>query len=342
MAMIGNMIRTLTAAAVLIALAPSVGAQNAPAQPAPKLKELVTVTGDIVRIGDLVDNAGAAANVAVFRAPDLGQTGTVPVGRVADALRPHDITGIDTGGLSEVVVTRLSRAISAKDVEDRIARAVAGQYGFADARDLLVITDRELRTMHVEASAASDLVMSRIYLDQRTGRFDVSFELPGSAVARRLPLRFTGTVRETVETATLTRTLARGDVVRSTDVAMERRPKVEAAGEAISAEQVVGLAAKRAMRAGQVVRAGDLSKPEVVQRDELVTIVYEVPGILLTMRGKVLEAGAVGDLVNVINVQSKRTVQAKVIGPGRVAITSTSPQVAAAVAPATQARARAE
>ena len=45
----------------------------------------------------------------VFRAPDLGQTGAVPVARIAEALRPYDITGVDTGGLTEVVVTRLSR-----------------------------------------------------------------------------------------------------------------------------------------------------------------------------------------------------------------------------------------
>ncbi len=31
---------------------------------APRLKELVTVTSEIVRIGDLVENAGAAADVA--------------------------------------------------------------------------------------------------------------------------------------------------------------------------------------------------------------------------------------------------------------------------------------
>ena len=63
----------------------------------------------------------------------------------------------------------------------------------------------------------------------------------------------------------------------------------------------------------------DLIKPQVVQRNEAVTIDYEVPGIMLTVRGKALEAGAVGDVVGVLNIQSNRTVQATVIGPGRVA-----------------------
>src|SRR4029079_16511662 len=99
---------------------------------APRLKELVTVSAELVRIGDLVENAGMAADVPVFRAPDLGQTGAVPIARVADALRPSDIAGLDTSGLIEVVVTRLSRALTATDITGRIARAFAGQYGFGD------------------------------------------------------------------------------------------------------------------------------------------------------------------------------------------------------------------
>src|SRR5439155_136890 len=82
--------------------------------------------------------------------------------------------------------------------------------------------------------------------------------------------------------------------------------------------QAAGLIAKRALAAGKPIRQADLMKPELVARNETVTIVFEVPGIMLTTRGKALEAGAQGDLVNVLNVQSKRTVQATVSGPGRV------------------------
>ena len=42
-------------------------------------------------------------------------------------------------------------------------------------------------------------------------------------------------------------------------------------------------------RAGDL-RTADLVKPELVQRNENVTMVYEAPGITLTMRGKALEA----------------------------------------------------
>jgi flagella basal body P-ring formation protein FlgA len=335
------MIRIAVTAALLIATLGHARSEPAPA-PVPKLKELVAVTGDLVRIGDMIDDAGAAANIAVFRAPDLGQTGTVQVSRVLEAVRAHDMAMVDTAGLSELIVTRLSRVISPKQIQEQITQAVAGKYGFGDARNLLVTLDRDLRTMHVEASAAGDLAITRLHADPRTGRFDVAFELPGSAAARRMPLRFTGTVTEAVEAATLTRSLARGEIVRSADVVMDRRPKSEVGAEALSFDQVVGLATKRSLRVGQPLRSSDLMKPEVVQRNEAVTIVYEVPGILLTVRGKALETGAVGDLIGVHNVQTNRTVQASIAGPGRVTIAATRPLVAAAVASRNTAQARAE
>jgi len=299
----------------------------------PRLKELVTISSEIVRIGDLVENAGAAADVPVFRAPDLGQTGAVLVPRIIEALRPYDLAGLDTAGLNEVVVTRLSRAMTAKDITDRIARALAGQYGLGEAQNLAIILDRDIRILHVEPTVGGDLVVSRMYVDPRTGRFDIAFELPGSTLSRR-GLRFTGTVTETVEAATLTRSLRIGEVVKASDVTIGRRPKSELRGDGIGPDQVIGMAAKTALRSGQALRIDDLVKPQIVQRNEAVTIYYAVPGIMLTVRGKAVEGGAVGDVIGVLNIQSNRTVQATVIGPGRVTIAAAGAQIASAATPA--------
>ena len=323
------MIRIVLALVVVAAFGREATAEPTPAA-APRLRELVAVSSEIVRIGDLVENAGAAADVPVFRAPDLGQTGAVQLARIIEALRPYDLTGLDTGGLNEVVVTRLSRAMTAKDITDRITRALSGQYGLGDAQNLAVILDRDIRILHVEPTVGGDLVVSRMHVDPRTGRFDIAFELPGSTLSRRAGLRFTGTVTETVEAAMLTRSLRIGEVVKASDVTMGRRPKAELRGDGMGPDQVIGMAAKTALRNGQALRTDDLIKPQIVQRNEAVTIYYEVPGIMLTVRGKAIEGGAMGDVVGVLNIQSNRTVQATVIGPGRVTIAAAGPLIASA------------
>ena len=325
------MIRTVFALVMLVALGREANAQTAAPAAVTRLKELVAVTAEIVRIGDLVENAGDAANIPVFRAPDLGETGTVAIARVAEALRPHGLERLDTAGLGEVVVTRLSRAITGDELKDRIARAFAGQFGFGDAQNLTVILDRQIRVLHVEASVAAELAITRMNVEPRTGRFDVAFELPGSGAARRLPLRFTGTVAEMMPAATLTRSIKLGEVIKASDVVVERRPKLEVGGDAIAAEQAVGFVAKRPLRSGQVLRPADLIKAQIVQRNEAVTIVYEVPGVMLTVRGKAMEAGAMGDIVSVLNVQTNRTIQGTVTAPGRITIATARPIAAAAV-----------
>src|SRR5262249_28911797 len=132
-----------------------------------------------------------------------------------------------------------------------------------------------------------------------------------------------------VDAAVPVRSVALGEVLKANDIVIEKRPKSEvASGGVVSFDQAQGLAARRPLRAGQVLRPGDLMKPELVGRNETVTILYEVPGIMLTIRGKALEGGAKGDVVSVLNEQSKRTLQATIIGPGRVSVAVLSPRVA--------------
>ena len=103
--MIGSGIRTLSLLFALAAMLPySAAAQNA----VPALRANVTVTSGVVRIGDVVENAGAAADIPIFRSPDLGTRGTVPTQSILDAIRPHQLVDIDTRGLADDLSTEIA------------------------------------------------------------------------------------------------------------------------------------------------------------------------------------------------------------------------------------------
>src|SRR5690242_17371113 len=91
---------------------------------APVLRANVVVTSDIVRIGDVIDNAGSAARIAIYRAPDPGTTGTLQVGQVINTLRTHQVIGVDTRDLRQISVTRQARSFDAGDIEQAVARAL--------------------------------------------------------------------------------------------------------------------------------------------------------------------------------------------------------------------------
>jgi flagella basal body P-ring formation protein FlgA len=263
----------------------------------------------------------------------------VPVPQVLEAIRAHDLLLVDTGSLSEIEVTRAGQTIGTKDIESRIARAFAGRQGLGEAKGLVVTLDREARPIQIDPASSTQLQVVRAYYDRRLGRFDVTLEIPNTRTA----LRYTGTLTETVEVGVLMRTVARGDVLRNSDVVIERRPKSDVGADLVtSLDQAVGLAVRQQHQSGHMLRRADLVKPDLVRRDEAVTLIFEVPGITLTMRGKALESGTEGDLVNVLNVQSKRHVQGQVTGSGRVTVTSTTTTTAPARTAAVTERSSAE
>jgi flagella basal body P-ring formation protein FlgA len=294
--------------------------------PGPVLRANVSVSSDVVRIGDLVDNAGSVAQVALYRAPDLGTTGTLSTAQLLTKLRAHQVIGVDTGNIQDVTITRLSRSLTSKDIEQQIARSLERRNGLGDASSLSVTFDRELRTVQLDPSNTGDPQVVSAHFDSRNGRFDVLMEIDTSNGRVPTRLRFTGTVVETAETAVLTRNVERNEVLKSSDIVVERRPKTEVGNDGARRDRTVGMQLRKALRAGQALHMADLAKPDLVQRDQMVTLIYQSDGLYLTMRAKAVDNGTDGDTVSVMNPQSKRTLQGTVTGPNQVTVSSPTPR----------------
>ena len=194
---------------------------------APVLRASVTVSGDLVRIGDVIDNAGPTAQIPIYRAPDLGTTGSLPVAQVLTALRAHQVIGVDTRNLRQIQVTRLARMLEGKDIELAVARALERRNGLGDAASLTLTFDRDVADIRLEASNTGAMQAVSTRFDSRSNRFDVTFEISNEDAAPPLKMRFTGTAIETVEAAVLTRGVERNETIKASDVVVERRPKAE-------------------------------------------------------------------------------------------------------------------
>jgi len=326
---------TLVIVVALAALSSSARAEaiDQPSSERPTLKSEAIIKGDIVRIGDLIENAGIVASVPIFRAPDLGYTGTISADAVLEAVRSHALIGVATGGVRDIVVTRASRIIPTKDVEDAIIKALSVRYDLGPTKDIVVTFAREMRALHVEPSAQGALRVTQLEFDSRSGRFDAAIEIP-AGTGKRFVTHLAGRAVATCEVATVTRTIERGSTLRESDVDMERRPRAEVGRDVVTGrQQIIGLAARGTLQPGRPIRVVDLMKPDLIQRNDAVTLVYEVPGITLTIRGKAIDGGAEGDVISVLNEQSKRTVQGRIVAPGRVLVSSKSPRFASNNAP---------
>jgi flagellar basal body P-ring formation protein FlgA len=293
----------------------------------PTLRASVIVSSDVVRIGDVIDNAGTSAQIAIYRAPDLGTTGSLPTAQVLNALQAHQVIGVDTRDIKAVSVTRMSRKLEGKEIELQVARALEHRNGLGEAANLTLTFDRDVQDMQLEASNTGDLQPTAARFDPRNGRFDVSFEIGNDVNAAPTKLRFTGSAYETVEAAVLTRNVDRSEILKSSDVVVERRPKSEVGPDVASRDRAVGMQARKQLRSGQALKTADLAKPDLVQRDQNVTLIYEAAGLYLTVGGKAVDGGTEGDVVNVLNLQSKRVISGVVVGRGQVAIAVATPRL---------------
>ena len=297
---------------------------------APVLRAQVTVESDIVRVGDMVENAGSAAQIAIYRAPDLGTTGTLSTAQVINVLQAHQVIGVDTRDIKSVTVTRLARTIDSREIESQVAHAIEHRNGLGDAANLSLTFDRGVQDIRLEASSSGTLQPTLVRYEPRGGHFDVTFEIGNDVTGSRTKLRFTGVAVEMLDAAILTRNVERGEVVKASDVVVERRPKAEVGADAATRGRTVGMQMRRSLRAGQPLRVADVGKPDLVQKDDNVTLIYESAGIYLTASGKAIDNGTDGDTVNVLNLQSKRTITGTVVGRDQVAISIATPRFSSA------------
>jgi flagellar basal body P-ring formation protein FlgA len=76
----------------------------------------------------------------------------------------------------------------------------------------------------------------------------------------------------------------------------------------------IGQEAKVSIYAGKPVKPGDYGPPTLVQRNQLVTLIYTSGGLSIATEGRALDRGSEGEDLRVMNLQSKNTVTGR-IGP---------------------------
>jgi flagellar basal body P-ring formation protein FlgA len=114
----------------------------------------------------------------------------------------------------------------------------------------------------------------------------------------------------------------RGQTLTSNDLKLQQINVAKARrGYYNRIEEVVGLAAKRRIRAGQTITPALLEQTMAVKRGEPVKIVANHDGIEASTSGEALADGQPGDVIRVRNVGSGKVIDAKVIEEGVVTST---------------------
>ena len=131
--------------------------------------------------------------------------------------------------------------------------------------------------------------------------------------------RTTAAARSNVDVLTWARGLATGEVVQPQDLVWGKAA-LAPADAPNDPDAVVGLAARHALRAGAAVGGRDVAAPQVIKAGDTVTLSFEDEGISLSLQGKAMAGGGVGETIGVQNLSSKKIIQALVTAPGQAVV----------------------
>lgn len=129
-----------------------------------------------------------------------------------------------------------------------------------------------------------------------------------------------GEIKRYQNVPVLNRSVKVGDVITEDLVTVEKRLLTNPREVIISAMQMVGMQAARFLSAGQTVAFADLKKEQVVKKGQMVKAIAGHTYFEVSISAQVEEAGSIGDVIRIKNLDSQKVVAARVIDKGLVRI----------------------
>jgi flagellar basal body P-ring formation protein FlgA len=121
----------------------------------------------------------------------------------------------------------------------------------------------------------------------------------------RVPLILALAAPAAAESVVATRTIRAKALITPDDLTLV---SADLPGAMADPSLAVGQEARVAIYAGKPVRSGDLGPPTLVERNQLVTLVYMSGGLAISTGGRALGRGSEGDALKVMNLGSRTTV----------------------------------
>lgn len=117
------------------------------------------------------------------------------------------------------------------------------------------------------------------------------------------------------DTVVAAHTLRAGTVLTGEDLALIAEDVPGAIG---ALDDALGKEARVNLYAGRPIRSGEIGPPALVERNEIVVLIYDQGGLMIATEGRVLERGGAGDRIRVMNLASRSTVTGTVGEDGRL------------------------
>lgn len=297
----------------------------APSPTRVSVREESVVVGERIALGDIADITGTDEAAAALAVIELGRA---PSPGLERRLKREKI-------LSLIAASGFSPREVAVDSPDEARIIRASQKADREAIEKALV-DHLMRT---SGAAVSEIVIKALSCPQiplPLGRLEVRVERsrwPADTERAFIPVTFlvngkragTAMVQALVEVwgrvAVARKPIERGEAIAKDDYSIEARRLTWLPRDAISdPNRLEGKIARRAIEAGQVIRASAIESPVLVERGDMVTVIAEGEKFKLKAKAKAKGAGKYGDYLRLIVPESGVEIYGRVTGEKKVSV----------------------
>lgn len=79
---------------------------------------------------------------------------------------------------------------------------------------------------------------------------------------------------------------------------------------------ITGMEARVALYAGRPIRPGDVGFPAIIDRNQIISLIYNQGGLIIRTEGRALGRAGPGEIIRVMNLASRHTVNARIGADG--------------------------
>jgi len=264
----------------------------------------VTVTGDNVTLGDIFVDITNNADFVLAPAPMPDKTLTWDARTIKRIVNRFNLS-YRVSMADQVQINRLATIIHKGDLQKAILKSLNGENINKDVELEFVGNNIEIILPH---ELQDDIQVLNSSYNPARNTFSATLKTADNKVRN-----YTGVIHNVVQIPVLKHSLRRGDLITRNKVKTITVREDHITDDMVLAmDELVGMTPRRVLPAGAPVAMKELDKPIMIERGDLVTMQLQNGPIAITAIAKAMESGAKGDVIRLMNMDSKRTLEAQV------------------------------
>ena len=306
--MIKQITRTLLLLAVCAVVTPAAWAQ-------PILKDHAIIEDDIIRFGDLFQNAGDKADLAIAKAPAPGARIVLNTERLTRIARAYKFPWRARSRFDHIIIERSGNIIPKKAILKALKEAL---YEQGAQKNMQLALARHGSQIYVSMDRLATVAVKNLEYNKQSSFFSATLVSPANDPLAK-EFRVSGKAHATVLIPVLRERTDHGDILHKPNIQWVRM-RADRIGSNIvtSTGGLIGNTPRRMILAGKPIQKNEVRRPILVEKGKLVTMTYNTPYMSLTMKGRAMDKGSRNDTIRVMNIHSKMVVDAIVMGQNKV------------------------